>query len=146
MADSETPRWLRDQLTRHLGSMSAPEELWDRIQNGGKAGIEPHHYWTRWAVAAVLTMATALGTYWLPEPQLRSNVVVLAASDQPDLRQDDPAEWDLRCAPPASHSTFRVANLSAQKGHQFALAASGQGEGAMSCNACHFIDLNQHHL
>jgi hypothetical protein len=135
--------WLRHELGRHLGPVRAPEALWDRIQNGRLAGGLPHSHWTRWAVAAVVTMATALGTYRLPGPQLRSDVVVLAASGQPDLRRDDPTEWDLRCAPPVSRSTFRVGNVSAGHGHQFTLAVSEEGVG---CQACHSMGLNQHHL
>ena|SRR5579859_7250487 len=146
MSDSETPRWLRDQLTRHLGSVSAPDGLWERIQNGGQAGSLPHSHWIRWAVAAAVTIATAVGTYWIPGPQLRADVVVVATSNEPDLRQGDPAEWDLRCTSPSGRSMFRVANLSAQKGHQFGLAVSGQEDGAIACKACHSIGLNQHHL
>lgn len=138
--------WLRDELKRQLGPVIAPESLWERIQNGKQPESLPHSHWTRWAVAAAIALATVVGTYWLPEPQLRADVVVLAASQPPDSRQNDPAEWDLRCAPPASHSSFRVANLSTQRGHQFELAVSAQEEGAVGCQACHSNGLTQHHL
>lgn len=139
--------WLRDELKRQLGPVVAPEALWERIEKGRRAGSLRHSHWMGWwAAAAAVTLAAAVGTYWLPEPQLRADVVVLAASRQPDSRHGDPAEWDLRCAPPANRSTFRVANLSAQKGHQFELAVSAQEDGAIGCQACHSIGLNQHHL
>ena len=138
--------WLKDELTRQLGPVIAPESLWERIQNGRQAESLPRSRWVGWAAAAVVILATALGTYWLPGPQLRADVVVLAASAQPASRQGDPAEWDLRCAPPPGHSAFRVANLSAQKGHQFALAVSAQEDGAIGCQACHSNGLTQHHL
>lgn len=138
--------WLRDELKRQLRPVRAPQGLWDRIQNGGQAEDLPHSHWMGWAVAAAVTLATVVGTYWLPEPHLRANVVVLAASAQPDSRQGDPAEWDLRCAPPASHSTFRVANLSARRGHQFELAVSAQEDGVVGCQTCHSMGLTQHHL
>ena len=138
--------WLKDELTRQLGPVFAPESLWERIQNGRPAESLPHSHWTGWAAAAVVTLLTAVGTYWLPEPKLRADVAVLAASPQPASRQDDPTEWDLRCAPPANHAAFRVANLSAQKGHQFELAVSAREDGTVGCQACHSIGLTQHHL
>jgi len=137
--------WLRDELARHLGPVRAPETLWDRIQHTGPTASLPRSPWTAWAIAATLTLATAIGTYWLPGPRLREDVVVLAASGQPDLR-DHPRAWDLRCAPPASRSAFRVTNASAQRGHQFTLAASGMEPEVIGCKMCHSIGLNQHHL
>lgn len=127
--------WLKNELSRHLGPVRAPEALWDRIQNGRQAASLPRAHVARWAVAAAVTVATAIGSYWLPSPALRSNVVVLAASSQPDLRQDNPTEWDLRCAPPSSQSTVRIVAL---QGHPF--------EGGRDCQACHSMGLGQHHL
>ena len=138
--------WLRDELRRQLGPVTAPESLWGRIQNGGRPERLPHSHWMGWAVAAAVTLATAVGTYWLPEPRLRADVVVLAASSQPASRQNDPAEWDLRCAPPTNPSIFRLANHSEQKGHQFELAVSSQEDGSVGCQACHSMGLAQHHL
>jgi len=138
--------WLKDELRRQLGPVIAPESLWERIENGRQPERLLHsHYWMGWAVAAAVTLATTVGTYWLPEPQ-RADVVVLAASQQSASRQGEPAEWDLRCAPPANHAAFRIANLSAQKGQQFALAISAQEDGATGCQSCHSIGLSQHHL
>src|SRR5579871_3132247 len=127
--------WLKDELSRHLFRSRAPEALWDRIQDGRQAGSSAQAHWTRWAVAAAVTLATAIGTYWLPSPTLRSNVVVLAASSRPDLRQDNPTEWDLRCAPPSGQNGIRVVAL---QGHPF--------EGVVDCQACHSMGLGQHHL
>ena len=144
MSKSETPRWLRDELAGSLGRARAPEGLWDRIQNAGPAAAAAERHWAAWAIAAVLTLTTAVGSYWLPGPQLRADVVVLAASGLPDLRPDQPGEWDLRCTTPASRSVFRVANVSAQPaGHQFTLAMEGEATG---CQACHSTGAGQHHL
>jgi len=147
----EAPQWLQEELSRHLGPARAPTGLWDRIQSGGKASEHvnsglSHPHWARWAVAAILTVAAAVGTYWLPGPQWRSDVALLAADAGPDLRQDHPAEWDLRCTLPGGRSAFRVANLSAQRGHPFALAAAGPEESAIGCQACHSTGTKEHHL
>ena len=131
--------WLKDELTRHLGSVRAPDALWERIQNAGEAGSLPHSPWMGWAVAAAVTLATAVGTYWLPRPQMRADVLVSAVSEQPDLRRHEPAQWDLQCGPPSNRAAFQVAGLVVRRGHPAALAG-------LSCQACHSMGLNQHHL
>ena len=139
-------KWLEDELKRHLSSVRAPEALWERIQSGRQAASLPHSHWARWATAAVFTVATVVGSYWLPGPQLRADVRLLPATAGPDSRQDHPAEWDLRCTLPGGRSTFRVADLSAQRGHPFALAISAPEEEAGGCQACHSIGAKEHHL
>ncbi|HLK50380.1 MAG TPA: hypothetical protein VKT49_19705 [Bryobacteraceae bacterium] len=138
--------WWKDELARHLGPVRAPDALWERIQNGRQAERLPRRQWARWAIAAVVALAAVIGTNWLPSPDLRADVVVLAASHQPDPRADDPSEWGLRCAPPAGPSAFRVTNVSARRGHQFELAATGPEDGVIGCQACHSVGLGQHHL
>ena len=131
--------WLKDELTRHLGPIRAPDGLWERIQNAGQAGSLPHSPWMGWAVAAVVTLATAVGGYWLPRPQMRVDVAVSPVSERADSRRHQPAQWDLQCAPATSRASFPVAGRAVRRGHPLAVAG-------LSCQACHSTGLNQHHL
>ena len=138
--------WLRDELRRSLGPTRAPEGLWERIQSARQPENQPHLHWARWAAAAIITVATVAGSYWLPGPQLRADVRLVPGVVEADSRPDHPAEWDLRCTLPGSRSVFRVSNLSAQRGHPFALAVAGPTDEVGGCQACHSMGLKEHHL
>ena len=144
MSEFKTPRWLRDELTRDLAAVRAPEALWDRIQNPLEPQSAPAAQWARWPVAAILTLAAAAGTYWLPgkgpAPRFKE------ALDRPELRRDRPADWDLRCVLPANRSIVRLAGVSVPRGHGFAPAINGLEEEAIGCQICHSTGSNQHHL
>jgi hypothetical protein len=137
---------LRDELARNLGPVRAPDGLWERIERGQQAETLVEHHWTGWAVAAIVVLATVLTTYRLPHSWLSTDVAVLAGAGGAVRQADNPAEWDLRCAPPAGPSIFRVANLSAKRGHPLALAVSSAEYEVAGCQACHSTGTTQHHL
>jgi hypothetical protein len=139
-------KWLRDELARSLGPVRAPEGLWERIERGRQAETVVQQHWTGWAVAAIVVLATVVGTYRLPHSLLGTEVAVLADTSEAARAADNPAEWDLRCAPPSGRSVFRVANLSAKRGHPLVLAVSSAEYEVAGCQACHSTGAIQHHL
>lgn len=142
MSKFEAPRWLQEELTRHLGAARTPDGLWERIQAASQPRSAPALHWTRWAVAAVLTLASGYGTFLLPNPQWRSTAMAMAASST-DARADHPADWDVRCVLPARLASLQVSKLAEQRGHPFTLAFSRQDD---DCQACHSTGTSQHHL
>lgn len=145
MSESDGPRWLRNELARHLAAVRAPDALWDRILNPSEPRSVAATRWARWPVAALVALATAAGTYWVPAkplaPQSTQESLV-----QPDLRSDHPAGWDLRCVLPANRSVFRVASLPERRGHPFAAVVSGSEFETTDCQLCHSTGAAQHHL
>ncbi len=137
--------WLQDELARSLRPVRAPHSLWGRIERAAEVPTAPALRWTRWAIAAIVGLATVVGTYRLPAPTLRADVQVASATD-PDLKSDRPAAWDLRCVPPPGRSAYQVTNLAARRGHPLTLAISAREEDSAGCQACHSTAPNQHHL
>ena len=136
---------LQEELTRSLRPVRAPDGLWDRIERAAEVPNTPALHWTRWAIAAIVGLATLVGTYRLPAPTLQANVQLASASEA-DLKPDRPAGWDLRCAPPPGRSAYQVTNLAARRGHPLTLAISAREEDGTGCQVCHSTGLNQHHL
>ncbi len=144
MSEFDGPRWLRDELKRHLAPVHTPELLWERIQAGSARQRRVAVNWARWPVAAILTVGAALGSYWLPSEGRVTQPAIEAAS-----ATDSPmptAEWDLRCAPPSGRASFYRANLALRRGHPLRLTASVSEDGSNGCQTCHVRGLTQHHL
>jgi hypothetical protein len=59
--------WFEPELSRHLGPVRAPEELWDRVENPRTSGPSreprPMRMWPVWA-GAVAMVVVALGVTW----------------------------------------------------------------------------------
>ena len=123
--------WLERQLTEHLAKVRAPESLWDRLQHPRPqpASTAP---WLRWPVAAILTMATTAGTFWLsaqapPDPHRQ----LLRATHQ---SEPVPSNWSLHCTLSAGGSVVQLASFSLE-GHAPAGPAFLREES--SCYQCH---------
>lgn len=84
------------ELSRHLRPVTAPEELWDRIQQVGPARPAARVGWPVWACAAALAATIALcclslrseTTFYLASVATGQ---MSAGSEQVDFRSDDPA-------------------------------------------------------
>ncbi len=76
MDNSDTGKvWLEPLLTRHLGRVEAPQELWDRIQAPSQVPAKhSHRQMLGWALAATAVMVAAV-VVW----QLRLRPEALAA-------------------------------------------------------------------
>jgi hypothetical protein len=61
--------WNEPELSRHLGPVRAPDELWDRVQGAGSGQrvytVTPRAHTWRWAAAALAMVAVVAGiTVW----------------------------------------------------------------------------------
>jgi anti-sigma factor RsiW len=54
--------WLELELAQGLAPVSAPDDLWERIQEGRPV---ERHFAARWPIAAMLTVGVAAATLWL---------------------------------------------------------------------------------
>ena len=82
--------WLEVELARELRATKAPEELWERIENGA---IRPaaRSSWKPWPIAAVLTLTVASGMLWLVSGHAEGRgTVVTLASDEIAVGCTDP--------------------------------------------------------
>jgi hypothetical protein len=62
--------WFEPELSRHLGPVKAPEELWDRIQNPEAARVvskspRPARMWPAWAGAVAIVVVALVATWAL---------------------------------------------------------------------------------
>ena len=134
MSKPNVPGWLERELSRQLGAAQAPEVLWNRIQTASQAPPVEAMPWSRWAIAAILILAAAAGTFWLPGrirvPALHAVAVSAGSANQP-------TDWDLPCAPPASHSTYRLAGFSNGYFPIYAAVSSPRPPENGSCQSCH---------
>ena len=55
--------WLERELRRELAPVEAPQGLWDAVQ--GQRNPAKRRVLRRWPVAAILTVALAIGTLWM---------------------------------------------------------------------------------
>lgn len=90
-------RWIERELTRQLGAVTAPETLWDRLQEQPAARRRRSFEWALWPVAAALIVIVAGGAAWqLTRAQDSSlGMEALASAElnarEFDVRSDDPA-------------------------------------------------------
>lgn len=105
--------WLDLQLSHHLAAVEAPDELWDRIQNGAaprpasRSLARPRASVSfavlTWPVAAILTLMVAAGTLWLvAKGEVRPLDLRQLAIEQ--LR--DPGPVELQSSNPAEISAW----------------------------------------
>jgi hypothetical protein len=103
-------KWLEDQLSRHLGPARAPEGLWERLQLAAQpprpAAPVPL---ARWSAAAVLILAAAAGSLWLPASSrdFTASRVAFVVRQAP-ATSSSPSDWKLRCSFPGN-SVFQLA-------------------------------------
>ena len=134
MSKPNVPGSLERELSRQLGPAQAPEGLWNRIEGASQTPPMEPMPWSRWAIAAILTLAAAAGTFWLPG-RIRVQALHAAAISAGPANQ--PADWDLPCAPPASHSTYRLAGFSNGYFPVYAAVNSPRPRENVSCQTCH---------
>jgi hypothetical protein len=88
--EAAMPEWLELELSHQLSPAVAPDELWERIENGRLA---PRRQMTRWPIAAIVTLAVAAATLWLAAKGAQSPLSL----EQLALEQlRHPAALDLR--------------------------------------------------
>ena len=82
--------WIEEELSRHLGPVNAPVELWDRVQNpgSGRRAPRPVRMWPAWAAAATLVVV-ALGVTWALRVQTGSKLSNEELAVQAVLRGPD---------------------------------------------------------
>jgi hypothetical protein len=83
--------WNEPELSRHLGPVKAPDELWDRVHGNGVHGAHavrsrPSRRITwQWAAAAVATVAVVVGvTVWLNRSLTIEELAIRALSRPPE--------------------------------------------------------------
>ena len=85
---------LEAELSRHLRPVTAPEELWLRIQGGAIAEKPVRLRWPIWAVAAaaaaMLALCFSLRSATIPYLERMASRELASGAAAPDLRSDDP--------------------------------------------------------
>ena len=97
------PPWLEGELSRHLGPVTAPESLWERIHQCPVPRQRSPLQWALWPVAAAMLLLTSGGVAWqsgkvrnhvgdmeqLAEQELQR---LVAGSNDFDFQSSDPGE------------------------------------------------------
>lgn len=86
-------RDLERVLSKHLASVEAPQELWNRVRQPAPAPVHTHSMWTAWAAAAA-TIAISLGG-WASWRLYRENPVSIETMAVSAL-DHKPADLELR--------------------------------------------------
>jgi len=128
--------WLKRELSRNLAPARAPEDFWDRIHQP-KGVQEPHRLpWTRWAVAAALTLAATVGAVWLP-----GRIPFEAVRAEASLARPD--GWAPRCTLPNHRQVYHLAGFTSWRSPVlYTLSVASRRQEASDCHQCHGTILN----
>jgi len=134
--------WLKRELSRHLEPAQAPHALWERLERRPESLAGKARSWTRWPIAAMLTLAAAAGAYWLPARPPESELPTERLAVQSRGRPDPSGDWALRCTLPARKVVYQVAAFSPQRIPISPMViASAPGDG-IGCRQCHSTIVN----
>jgi len=81
--------WHEPELSRHLGPVKAPDELWDRVHGSEVSSSKRAHSFKRqmawgWAAASLATVAVVAGIVWLNRDLSGEELAVRALSRAPE--------------------------------------------------------------
>jgi hypothetical protein len=148
--------WLEPALSRELGVVPAPEELWEKIQHPGPPKPSVHTSVNAARMSACATVVVLLLSLWLypwrhelrsgDAGEIRAWVRANAGVDVP-LRSNLPAELQLVGATVVkgrAEIAYRVhsreclvANRKQASGHRFSLSCTRPDDLKIGCSLCH---------
>ena len=124
--------WLEPELRRELREVTAPPELWSRVQSARDARPQAHHRGLVWATAATVILA-AVALSKLPA---RENIASYNDAGAAAAHCQNPAQ--LRAWEAARATEMSGASSSGiVTGPRFTLATSNSAPLQLACKLCH---------